>query len=99
MKLNPFFSPIAAAIRLAALRLSMADGKPGLSEGDFAVLISRAAALAKDNTDKSYKAQALAAYIRNAFGGKLPAADRWSWVPGALGWAAVLVGRRLGLLV
>jgi len=98
MKFNSFFSPIAAAIRAAALRLSMADGVPGLTLSDFEAVMNRAAVLSKDNTDKAYKAQALAAWIRTIFGGKLPPADKWGWVPGALGWAAVMVGRRLGMI-
>lgn len=98
MKFNSFFSPIAAAIRAAALRLSMADGVPGLTLSDFQAVMNRAAVLAKADTDKAHKAQALTAWIRTIFGSKLPPSDKWGWVPGALGWAAVIVGRRLGVI-
>lgn len=98
MKFSSLFSPVAAAFRAAALRLSMADGVPGLTLSDFQRVMERAAVLAKDNTDKAYKAQALAAWIRAIYGAKLPPADKWGWIPGALGWAAVLVGRRLGVI-
>ena len=98
MKFSFSFTPVVSAIRAAALRLSMADGVPGLTVADFEAVVQRAALLSQDKTNKSYKAQALAAWIRQVFGAKLPASDKWDWVPGALGWAAVIVGRRLGVV-
>ena len=43
MNFKSFFSPIAGAFRAAALALSKADGKPGLTAEDFGVIMGKVA--------------------------------------------------------
>ena len=92
MKLNSFFSPIAAAFRAAALRLSMVDGSPGLSAADFMKMVEWSITLRTSTVADGEKATLIADAILSAFGAKLPA---WPWIPYALGWAAHYVAKRL----
>ena len=92
MKFNSFFAPIAAAFRAAALRLSMVDGKPGLSVDDFSKVIDWTINLRSGKDTNATKATIIADAIVVTFGHKLPV---WPWIPYAIGWAAHYVAKRL----
>jgi len=98
-KFAALFSPVITFLKSAIKRLSAQDGKPGLSEEDIAKTVEKVVMLAQDGTAKAVKAQQLAHYIRVEFFGKLPTpGGAWDWIPWALGWAAVLIAKRSGLV-
>lgn len=92
MKLNAFFSPIAAAFRGAVLALSRVDGKPGLSADDFMQVVGWTINLRDSSESDGAKATMIADEILQAFGVKLP---NWPWIPYAIGWVAHYVAKRL----
>ena len=95
MNFKSFFSPIAGAFRSAALALSKADGKPGLTAEDFGVIMGKVADIDKTGLPKSEKATWVADQLIALFGDKLP---KWPWIPYAITWAAHYVARRLNLI-
>ena len=91
-------SPIVSALIAAGVRLSQVDGKPGLSADDFRMAVAQARNLATTSLPPEVKAVRLAQWIRAAFFEKITNHPAWDWVPLALGWLAVVVGRRLKLI-
>jgi hypothetical protein len=90
--MNSFFSPIASAFKFAALKLSMVDGKPGLTADDFMEIVQWTINLRSHTAKDGEKATMIADAIIAAFGSQLPV---WPWVPYALGWVAHYVAKRL----
>jgi hypothetical protein len=92
MKLNAFFSPVAAAFRGAVLALSKVDGKPGLSADDFMQVVKWTINLRTSEESDGAKATLIADAILQAFANKLP---NWPWIPYAIGWVGHYVAKRL----
>ena len=96
--MNFLFSPVVSALIAAGVRLSQVDGKPGLSADDFRLAIAQARNLATTSLPADVKADRLAEWIRAGFSHQITNHPGWDWVPLALGWLAVVVGRRLKLI-
>ncbi len=94
--LSKITSPVVSFLQAAIQRLSMQDNKPGLSPGDIEALVLKASDFSKEGTSKAVKAQQLAQVIRNRYSNLLPGNANWHWVPEAIGWAVVLIGKRTG---
>jgi hypothetical protein len=90
--MNSFYNPICSAFKFAALKLSMVDGKPGLTAADFMEVVQWTVNLRTNGGSNAEKATLIADAIIAAFGSKLP---NWPWIPYALGWAAHYVAKRL----
>ena len=86
--------PIVSAVRSAALKLSMVDGKPGLTKDDFMKIVEWTASIDSASKTGAQKATEVTDAVIEAFGLKL--SDKWAWVPYVLTWAAHFVAKRLG---
>lgn len=98
MKFSTFFNPIAGAFRAAVLKLSSVDGQPGLTMADFTFVLNKVKDLNVTTLTNDMRAKMLAEWIRTTFGNQLPQAAKWSWVPSVIGWVAVQVAKRVGLI-
>jgi len=90
--MNAFFSPIASAFKFAALKLSMVDGKPGITSEDFMRIVQWSVNLRTNGGSNEEKATLIANAILASFGVRLP---NWPWIPYAIGWVAHYVSKRL----
>ncbi len=94
MSLSSIFSPIAAFLKSSFLRLSALDGKPGLSESDFEMVLLwvRSAATASNSTNQG-KASMVSNLMTDRFGDKVP-----SWLIEVLVWLAYSYAKRKGIV-
>lgn len=95
--LSTLFSPIVTFIKSAALKLSALDGKPGLSSGDFEVIVHWVQEQEYENQDKGPAKHAVVVdLVKASMGTKLPA--QYGWVVDVIVWAAYHYAQRKGVI-
>lgn len=93
MSFSSLFSPIAAFLKASFFRLAALDGKPGLSETDFEVVLSFVRRAANTTTSNEGKASIVKDLFTTNFSGKVPA-----WLIEVLVWLAYSYAKRKGVV-
>jgi hypothetical protein len=92
-KIKLWLSPVAKFCQASFLKMTMLDGKPGLTIGDFEIVAGWCLKISRQDIGKSEKQSAIVELVMTVFGDRIPA-----WTVNILVWLAYQYLKRLGVL-